>query len=121
MMAKLTGLTPAVGRLQSRVSYLKPARRMVGARGEDRSDRRFYGTKRWQRLRWKILQRDLFTCAKCGRVEGNTSLLVADHIVPHRGDEALIWDEGNLQCLCKRCHDSVKQREERAARREGGV
>lgn len=119
-MARLTRLAPQVGTLKPRVGYLEPSR-TVGARGSDRSDRKWYSTKRWQRLRWSVLVRDLFTCALCGRVEGNTSLLVADHKVPHRGDEALFWDESNLQCLCKRCHDSVKQREERAARREGGV
>lgn len=33
---------------------------------------------------------------------------VADHVTPHRGQEAMFWDEGNLQALCKRCHDSYK-------------
>ncbi|EZP57246.1 HNH endonuclease family protein [Sphingomonas sp. RIT328] len=63
-----------------------------------------------------ILRRDLFTCQwrGCGRVEADTSLLVADHREPHRGDEALFWDERNLWCLCKPCHDSRKQREERS-------
>nr|WP_243256973.1 HNH endonuclease signature motif containing protein [Rhizobium skierniewicense] len=49
----------------------------------------------------------------CGRIDGNTSRLVADHKIPHRGDEALFWDESNLQCLCKPCHDGLKQRQER--------
>lgn len=75
--------------------------------------RRWYKTARWQRLRWQVLVRDLFTCRRCGRVEGDTSQLVADHRVPHRGDERLFWDEANLQCLCKLCHDSAKQSEER--------
>lgn len=72
--------------------------------------RRFYKTARWQKLRWRVLVRDLFTCRFCGHVEADTSLLVADHIKPHRGDETLFWDERNLQCLCKTCHDSVKRR-----------
>ncbi|WP_419827673.1 HNH endonuclease [Sphingomonas sp.] len=63
--------------------------------------------------------RDLFTCQICGLIEPDTSQLAADHREPHRGDEALFWDETNLQCLCKPCHDSVKQREENAARRLG--
>ena len=42
---------------------------------------------------------------------------VADHITPHRGDAAMFWDVGNAQCLCKPCHDRIKQREERAASR----
>lgn len=78
-------------------------------------------TARWQRLRWSVLVRDLFTCRKCGRTEADTSRLVADHIVPHRGDERLFWDENNLQCLCKNCHDSVKQAEEQSSLHQRGV
>ena len=33
---------------------------------------------------------------------------IADHVTPHRGDEALFW-YGRLQSLCKQCHDSDKQ------------
>lgn len=75
--------------------------------------RAWYKTARWQRLRWSVLARDLFTCCRCGRIEGQTSQLVADHKTPHRGDEAMFWAEDNLQCLCKTCHDRDKQREER--------
>ncbi|AXQ93192.1 HNH endonuclease [Cereibacter sphaeroides] len=84
-------------------------------RDETQPWRRWYKTARWQRLRWSVLVRDLFTCQRegCGRLEADTSLLVADHKIPHRGDEALFWDAANLQCLCKTCHDRDKQREER--------
>lgn len=59
------------------------------------------------------LTRDLFTCQMCGRIEANTSALVADHRKPHRGDERLFWDPANLWTLCKSpCHDKHKQREE---------
>jgi 5-methylcytosine-specific restriction endonuclease McrA len=78
--------------------------------------RAWYKTARWQRLRWQVLVRDAFTCRMCARVEGKTRLLVADHIEPHRGDPKLFWWQDNLQCLCKACHDSAKQREERAQR-----
>nr|WP_155138256.1 HNH endonuclease signature motif containing protein [Roseibium sp. RKSG952] len=52
-------------------------------------------------------------CTKCqseGRVVAAT---VADHIKPHRGDEALFWDAGNLQSLCTHHHNSWKQSLER--------
>ena len=65
------------------------------------------------------LQRDLFTCRRCGRVEGDTSHLHGDHVVAHRGDEALFFDERNVQTLCANCHNSAKQSEEAAARRTG--
>lgn len=81
--------------------------------------RKLYGSVRWRKLRIAIFERDTFTCQwpGCGRVEGNTSQLVADHRIPHRGDEGLFWDEANLWTLCKPCHDGPKQR----AEQRGGV
>jgi 5-methylcytosine-specific restriction protein A len=38
---------------------------------------------------------------------------VVDHVVPHRGDAALFWDEVNWAALCKRCHDAKTAREGR--------
>lgn len=75
--------------------------------------RQLYKTTQWQRHRWSILVRDRFTCQKCGRLEGRTSQLVADHKTPHRGDLGLFWDAANLWTLCKPCHDRDKQSEER--------
>ncbi|MHC2666565.1 HNH endonuclease [Bradyrhizobium diazoefficiens] len=81
----------------------------------------WYSTARWRALRLAIFLRDLYTCRKCGLVEGNTSLLVCDHINPHRGDERLFWDETNLQTLCKSCHDKLKQLEEQSSLHTRGV
>ena len=30
---------------------------------------------------------------------------VVDHIIPHRGDQRLFWDQTNWESLCKECHD----------------
>lgn len=73
--------------------------------------RAWYKTSRWQRLRWSVLVRDMFTCAMCGTVMRDTSQLVCDHVEPHRGDEARFW-AGPFQTLCKPCHDGAKQRSE---------
>ncbi len=87
--------------------------------------RRLYDSARWRAkphgLRWQCLVRDMFTCQwpGCGRIEADASLLVADHVVPHRGNPRLFFDLGNLQTLCKSCHDTHKQRAEHA--RGGGV
>lgn len=80
------------------------------------SYKRWYKTARWQKLRWSILVRDLFTCAMCGWSGPDTSKLVADHKDPHRGDPGKFWDASNLQVLCKRCHDSDAQRAEKSGR-----
>ncbi len=39
-----------------------------------------------------------------------------DHIIRHNGDPALFWNRSNWQALCTRCHNSVKQRQERRPR-----
>ena len=44
-------------------------------------------------------------CAECLKNGTLTPATVVDHIVPHRGDHALFWDEQNWQPLCKNCHD----------------
>jgi len=90
------------------------------ARRDDRSAeaqayRRLYKTARWQALRMRVLVRDLMTCQVCGKLEGNSAQLVANHIEPHKGDEALFWSEANLAATCKTCHDSAIQRDEKRA------
>lgn len=78
-------------------------------------------TVKWQRLRWSVLVRDLFTCQRCRKVEADTSQLVADHIKAHKGDKHLFWDKTNLQCLCKPCHDGPKQSFERTGRHRPAI
>lgn len=45
---------------------------------------------------------------RCGR-----PATVVDHIIPHRGNRKLFWDKSNWAALCLRCHNSLKQRQER--------
>lgn len=68
-------------------------------------------TTRWDKAR-KTFLREHPLCRMCqgqGRVAAAT---VVDHIVPHRGDQALFWNTDNWQPLCKSHHDSAKQAEE---------
>jgi 5-methylcytosine-specific restriction endonuclease McrA len=64
--------------------------------------RRGYGP-RWRRARAAYLARHplCVPCAAAGRLAPAT---VVDHVVPHRGDPVLFWDERNWQGLCKPCH-----------------
>ncbi len=114
-MGKLTMLKPSLAVALPRLAKAGPVNEVDRSRRRDaeQAHRAWYKTARWQRLRWSVLVDALFTCAMCRRVESLTRLLVADHVRPHRGDEALFWDRANLQCLCKACHDSLKQRAER--------
>ena len=117
-MIKLTQLRPLVGRLPP---MLGPASGDEKERNRYRADsepwRKLYNTARWKRLRLVMFRRDHFICQMCRRIESNTAKLVCDHITPHKGDEALFWDQGNLQTVCKPCHDSEKQKQERAQAR----
>lgn len=114
-MALLKALPSRIGSAPRRVGFASaPDVAPHKGGGRDRHAwRKWYKTRRWQKLRWSVLVRELFTCKRCGVIEADTSQLVADHKRPHRGNADLFWDDGNLQCLCKRCHDSDKQREER--------
>lgn len=80
--------------------------------------RRWYNTKEWQALRWRVFKRDGFACQVCGRACSGKYPAdhspVADHKVPHKGLRELFYDENNVQTLCKNpCHDSLKQKEEK--------
>lgn len=116
-MGRLTSLRPRLARLSGGRVKLAETSQEVDRNRNAQPWRRWYSTARWKRLRWSVLRRDLFTCQwpGCGRIEPDTSKLVADHKVPHRGDERLFWDEDNLWTLCASCHSSAKQSEEVAA------
>ncbi len=116
VMGRLKTLPSRLGSLPSALGYMAPASKPAEAQRAVFSPwRAWYKTARWQKLRWSVLVRDLFTCQRpgCGYSTSETAQLVADHRTPHRGDERLFWDADNLQCLCKPCHDRHKQREER--------
>lgn len=63
----------------------------------------------WQKARAAFLVRHP-RCAMC-----DATACVVDHRVPHRGDTRLFWDKTNWQSLCFKCHNSTKQRMERAS------
>ena len=72
-----------------------------------RADRqRLYRSRRWQRMRTSILERDGWRCRRCGKA----GRLEVDHVVPMAvgGDP---WEPANLQALCRGCH-SAKTRAE---------
>lgn len=110
---KLTQLRSGLSVLPATLAYMPTDERERDRYRDQQHWRKWYRTARWKRLRWSVLVRDRFTCQRCKRVEANTSQLVANHKTPHRGDEALFWNEGNLETACKPCHDGLIQSEER--------
>ena len=74
-----------------------------GLYARENAHRRGYG-REWRAARDRFL-RGHPLCAECLRRGKIVPAKVVDHIVPHRGDQKLFWDEGNWQALCKACHD----------------
>ena len=66
--------------------------------GRGTAQERGYGA-RWQKARAAFLAAHPL-CVNCKRNGRLTPARVVDHIVPHRGDMSLFWDESNWQPLC---------------------
>lgn len=75
-----------------------------------RAGAQFYRTKRWKQARLAFLNAHPL-CADCGEVGLVVEATEVDHVVPHRGDPALMWDRSNWQALCKSCHSRKTARE----------
>lgn len=67
------------------------------------ADARGYDS-RWRKARKLFLERNPL-CVECRKEGRLTPATVVDHVIPHRGDQKLFWDEGNWQPLCKEHHD----------------
>lgn len=64
---------------------------------------RGYGYK-WQKARAKFLRNNPL----CVNHEARGIMVMAkvvDHVIDHKGDEVLFWDESNWQSLCISCHN----------------
>ena len=59
---------------------------------------------KWRAARDRYLRRNPL-CVQCLKEGVITPATVVDHVVPHRGNQTLFWDEHNWQALCKNCHD----------------
>ena len=71
-----------------------------------------YKTARWKHRRARQL-REYPLCKIClDRDNRVTAATVVDHLYKHNGNIFEFFN-GAVQSLCKRCHDSVKQSEER--------
>ena len=60
--------------------------------------------RRWQKARKSYLEAHPL-CVECAKQGKYIRATVVDHIVPHRGNQKLFWDQNNWQALCKECHD----------------
>jgi len=75
----------------------------------DTSNERGY-TYRWQKARRRFLTQHPL-CVVCQSIDQVTAATVVDHIIPHKGNQELFWDESNWQPLCKFHHDQKTGRD----------
>lgn len=75
-----------------------------------------YNTYRWRKMSKEFLKAHP-VCEVCG--EPATDV---DHITPHNGDSSLFFDQGNLQSLCRSCHNyktNLESREKIRRKKDG--
>jgi 5-methylcytosine-specific restriction protein A len=89
-------------------------RRQVADSRRGTRTQRGYDSKRWQPSRDRFIQ-EYPLCgmrpkdqppvmSRCHDEGRHTPAAQVDHVIPHRGDQALFWDrEGNWQSLCASC------------------
>ena len=57
---------------------------------------------------WRLASRDYLQhnplCVECRKQKHIVAAVLVDHVIPHRGDQVLFWDEGNWAALCASCH-----------------
>ena len=82
--------------------YCREHQRYSTDRVRGGADARGYNAE-WRRAMSAYLQRHPL-CAECMREGKLTPATVVDHIIPHRGNKRLFWDENNWHPLCKPCH-----------------
>ncbi len=116
-----------MGRLSGRAQpgrLRKPAPRLVAkfapdgaTSGAARRSKNWLNTAAWQKVRLDVLKRDNYICRQTGvALVGKhpaPNSPVVDHIIPHRGDPKLFWDQSNMQSVSKAWHDSEKQSREK--------
>jgi 5-methylcytosine-specific restriction enzyme A len=96
-----------------RPSYLPAPKERAKAYDRERGTQRERGySRRWEKARLLFLaERPL--CSACEQQGIVTAATEVDHLIPHRGDQAMFWDVANWNPLCKPCHS-------RKTRSDGG-
>ena len=81
--------------------------------GDRRGNSRQRGyTAEWERAA-AAFQRENPLCRGCLALGRVTASELVDHVVPHRGDRTLFWDQSKWQSSCRWHHDVIKARLER--------
>lgn len=65
---------------------------------------KFYKSKEWRYLRYKVLAEQRGRCQLCGRSRKDGAILHCDHIVALSKDWSRRLDKSNIQVLCEECN-----------------
>lgn len=65
---------------------------------------------RWQKKRLEVMQEADFTCEECGAKDRTLNV---HHKLYRKGADPWDYAQGELQCLCEPCHQSVSNQAER--------
>jgi 5-methylcytosine-specific restriction protein A len=84
-------------------AHAKLQRQRADAQRGSASERGY--NRRWQKARATFLMRNPL-CAHHLALGVLVAATEVDHIVPHKGDQALFWDTSKWQALCKPCHST---------------
>lgn len=109
-------IKPPTFRTRAQAAQADQARRDYDARRLAESEtRKLYNTPEWRAIRRQTLEGARWMCQTpgCRAVHTKAHPLHCDHVVPHRGDAEKFF-AGPFQALCETCHNSAKQREEKA-------
>jgi hypothetical protein len=66
---------------------------------------------RWQRKRLEIMERDEFTCTKCGAADGAT--LNVHHTYYIKGHKPWDYDNDMLFTFCEECHKEMHEQKDK--------
>lgn len=83
----------------------KDERKVFTRRGKSGQYHCLYESAEWRKRRSIFLKKNP-SCINCGAPS-----TVADHIIPHRGNLTLFYDDNNLQPMCQRCHSRKTMQE----------
>jgi 5-methylcytosine-specific restriction protein A len=100
-------------------ALLKGRQRACTSHARESETQRGHSAERGYNWRWRKAseryrrEHPLCMCDECAALGRVRASQVVDHIVPHKGDPALFWDETNWQAMSKVCHDRKTAREDR--------
>jgi 5-methylcytosine-specific restriction protein A len=95
-------------------TYRAPGQRSKRQANAEYDARRGGGRERGYSTQWEkdaaAFKQQHPYCLGCRAVGRSEATALVDHVLPHKGSQALMWNRRNWQPSCRFHHDVVKQR-----------